>query len=69
MTARDDLAAPPDPLLRVVRGCPTADEVAALAAVLALAARRRPAAPADVGRVASAARWERAASRPRPGQA
>ncbi|MFJ9691456.1 acyl-CoA carboxylase epsilon subunit [Kitasatospora sp. NPDC101183] len=59
----------PDPLLQVLRGSPTADEVAALAAVLALVARRPPAAPAQAGRAVSAARWERAASRPRPGRA
>ncbi|MBV6698086.1 acyl-CoA carboxylase epsilon subunit [Kitasatospora aureofaciens] len=68
MSAADDATAAPDPLLRVVRGRPTADEVAALTAVLALAARRRPAAPAGPGRLTPPVRWERAAPRPRPGR-
>ncbi|GAA2813284.1 acyl-CoA carboxylase epsilon subunit [Kitasatospora sp. CM 4170] len=57
---------PCGPLLRVLRGRPTGDELAALtavlAAVLAPAARRAPTGPPD--RPAPPVRWERAEPRP-----
>ena len=46
-------AAPSGPVLRVVRGNPTPEEVAALVTVLAALAAARPAAPAAV----PASRW------------
>lgn len=54
-----DESTPPEPALRVVRGAPTAEELAALVAVLAQAA-----APASPGPFPGPSRWVRSA---RPG--
>ncbi|MFW3172809.1 acyl-CoA carboxylase subunit epsilon [Geodermatophilus sp. CPCC 206100] len=56
------------PLLRVVRGEPTAEELAALTAVVAALSKRRPRRrPTPVGAWASAADAHRTPLRPGPG--